>query len=1087
MRRPLLLSALLMTASANVIAQTHNVVGKVLDENGQGFQGVGVMVKGTVTGTVTDIDGNFNLDIPDGKNKLIFQALGYSTVVISDTGQSEIVVKMVPTAKVLEGTVVTALGIRREKRELGYNSTTVKGDELTAGNNTSALSGLQGKVAGANISSSTGGAGGSTRVVLRGEKSILKNNNALLVIDGVIMSNYDRTSRAADGTNNYLSQVDFGNSGNDINPDDIESVSVLPGATAAALYGELGANGAIMITTKKGKHRTSDGPSKIDITVKSTYTQSDILMYPKLQHEYGQGNLYNGIADDRRENFSWGARFDGQYRPWGQIIDGKQLVKSYVDQPNNINNFFNHAKNINNFVSLSGGSEKSTYYLSLNSMNSTGVVPNTFYNRYSVRFNGSTQLSNSFYSSMDVNYLSTYGRSEQQGQGAGSVIDNVYQTPRDIPLSELKNTDNKYYSMEYIDTNGNTRYGNYNSYYKNPYWVAKNFDNRNKTDRILGNAVLGVKKGEFDVFNRIGIDVSGDRSTYKTPYLNSTPAELGFNPDSYYGGNNMLSNGGYKQIATNFFNLYNDLIANWSHSFDDNFGMSAMLGNSVMMNQYETVGGEIDPSNNGLVIPGFYNLTNNKSQITPYNELSRERKVGIYSEVKFNYRREVFLNVTARNDWNSTLAIGRNSYFYPSAGASWVFTERIEGTHFKKKVMNYGKIRMSVSGVGSGARAYVNNPAGYTQSSFNSGFGSISSPFNGTPTYQIQSSFGTSALRPEKTRTFEVGTDLSFLNDRLSASFTYYNSRTVDLITAQALPASSGYTARYVNLGTVTNRGVEISMRGTPIQTKWGLKWELYGTFTSNINRVESLAGGASQVTIGGFNGMAIVAAVGQSMGTFYGNDIAYTSDGRAIVDPNTGLPIATSTAVYKGSYQPKFIASWGTDLSWKGIKFHALFVTKQGGKFYTRTRETLGFNGTSAESAQNGRQATVWNNSVYEVGSGTGIYEKNTTAYTPYNYFVNALGSGRYPLQSVVNASYIRLQEASLSYTIPSNLYKRSPFGSLEAGVFGTNLILWTAPSNKYNDPEETSAGAISNGQGLNYGARPSVRNYGVFLKATF
>lgn len=1074
MKRPSLLFALLVSGGVSAFAQTHNVTGRVLDENGQGLPGAGVLVKGTTLGTVTDIDGNFNIDLPDDKkNKLVIQALGYVAVTVSDTGQSEFSIRMTRTSTTLEGAVVTALGIKREKREIGYNSTTVNSEDLTAGNNTSALSSLQGKVAGANITSSTGGPGGSTRIVLRGEKSITGNNNALIVVDGIIINNTDRSG------SNPLEQADFGNGANDINPEEIESVSVLPGAAAAALYGERGRNGAIMITTKKGKKRNTNENSKLDVTYKVSYTQADILKYAAQQHQYGQGNIYSGVADDRRENFSWGAPFDGKLRPWGQIIDGKQLVKPYADIADNVKSFFNRSKTLNNFVSLSGGNESTSYYLSLNAVNNNGVVPNTFYNKYSVRFNASTQLNNNFYSTLDLNYMNVYSRIEPQGQAAGSVLSNLYQTARDIPISELKNLNNKFYSMQYLDTNGVERYGYYGAYYKNPYWVAQNYDYRNKTDRILGDHVIGFKKGEFNVFNRIGIDVSADRSTFKIPVLNAQPV------DPFYDGLNYISPGGFTQNFANYFSMYNDLMANWTHEFDKDFGINAMLGDNISMIQTDQLGATIDPGTNGLVLPNFYNFSNNQGPVTVTNYTSRLRSHDVYTDLKFHFRNELFLEMTGRYAVSSSLDFSNNAYFYPGANLSWVFTERLNGTDFKKKVMNYGKFRFGAAGIGKSGVPYINNPAGYTQTSISSGFGSIIPPFNSIPAYQQQGTFGTAGLKPEHTREYELGVDLGFLNNRLSGSFTYYNNITIDQIIQAALPVSSGYGSYWTNVGDVKNRGIEVTGRGTPIKTTWGLTWDLFGTYTRNVNTVERLNGGLTNVVVGGFNGMAIVATVGKPIGTFYGNDIQYWN-GHAVVDQATGLPVPTEKPVYKGSYQPRYIMSWGTDLTWKGLKLHAVFVSKQGGYLYSATKMNMDFNGTSQETTVNGRNPYVWNNSVYQVGT-TNNYLKNTKAFSPYDYYTN-IENTKLPLQGLVDASYVKLQEASLTYKIPAKLYaKKSPFGSLEAGVFGTNLLLWTSKSNQYNDPEETSAGVSSNGQGLNYTARPSLRNYGIYLKATF
>ena len=398
--------------------------------------------------------------------------------------------------------------------------------------------------------------------------------------------------------------------------------------------------------------------------------------------------------------------------------------------------------------------------------------------------------------------------------------------------------------------------------------------------------------------------------------------------------------------------------------------------------------------------------------------------------------------------------------------------------------MNYGKIRAGVSGVGNDAIPYANNNAGYTQSSISSGFGSIVPPFNSIPAYQISNTFGSNNLKPELTHSFEVGTDLSFLKDRLSFSFTYYNSLTHNLLTAVPLATSTGYAFEWENVGDISNKGEEVSLRWTPISTKYGLRWDVFGTYTHNVNDVVSLTSGLDNVTVGGYNGMAIVAAVGHPFGTFYAADIQYWN-GHPVVDAATGLPIATAKPVYRGSYQPDFIASWGTQVTYKGLKLHALFTTKQGGEFFSRNKLDMDFNGTSQESTVNNRNPFVLPNSVNQIGT-TNNYVTNKTAMLPYDYYTNVEGNNL-PAQGLVNASYVKLSELSLSYTIPQKYYKRTPFGTLEAGLFGNNLLLWTAPSNKYDDPSETSAGATSNGQGFNYTARPSLRNYGAFVKVTF
>ncbi len=1070
-KRLLLLLLLLAVGTQVVMAQARQVTGQVLDETGQGLPGAGVNVKGTGTGTVTDVDGNFKLNLPADNNVLVIQAISYRTQEVTVTGNS-ITVRMASSATQLNQTIVTALAIKREKKELGYSATTLSNDELTSGHNVSVLSSLQGKTSGANITSTTGGPGGSTRVVLRGEKSIMNNNNALIVVDGIITSNNGRLRDPDDSRE----QVDFGNGGNDINPDDVESITVLKGPSAAALYGSVAANGAIIITTKSGK--TRKGPGKTEVSFKTSYALSDVLRIPEFQHQFGQGNIYQGIANDRRENFSWGEPFDGNMRPWGQIINGQQLVKPYSDQPNNVKDFFNKGKTWDNYLSLAGGTEKSTYFLSLNAVNNTGVIPNTFYNKYSLRFNGSTQLSNKFYSTINVNYMNIASRVESGGQAEGSVLDALVQTPRDIPVQELRNLNNPFYGYGTTDSAGVQHYGYYGAYAQNPFWVAENYDNRNRTDRVLGAFTLGVKPNEhWDIYDRFGGDVSAERTTYKSPKYNLVPF------DDFWADNPKISQGGLEQNDYNGLSLYNDLIATYSKSLSENLDLTMLGGNNVQLIDNTVVNSKIDPKIGGLVIPDFYSFQNSQGPVQVGNAASRERRVGLYGNFRLGYKKSIFLDLTARNDWTSTLIAGNNSYFYPSANLSWVFTQGRHGKFFDN-ILSYGKIRGSYASVGNDAKAYNNNNAGYVSTQSLTNFGTVTFPFAGQPGYTYQGIIGNPNLRPERTNNWEAGTDLSFFRDRINLEFTYYTSRSIDQIVATLpAPPSSGYTAQVLNVGEIQNKGIELSLRLTPVSTRSGFRWDLYGTYSKNNSKVLSLSDGVSQVVLGGFGGMSVTAAVGKPYGAFYSIDLLKDDQGRVIIDPSSGLPQRTNDQVYQGNVQPKFIASWGTTLSFKGFSLNVLFQTKQGGKYFSRTKDLMDFVGTAPETAENGREPLLFPNSVYLDANGNSV-ENTQYKYSPYEYYTN-ISQNVYSIH-ILDASYVKLQEASLYYSLPANTLKRSPFGTIQLGIYGNNLMLWTSKENVYDDPEQNSGGA-GNEQGFNYSARPSLRNYGISLKLTF
>lgn len=992
MNKQVLLFLLFLVCSSVAIGQARQVAGTVLDETGLGLPGAGVVVKGTTVGTVTDIDGRFQLDVPEGATTLTIQSIGYAAqdAPIRDS----MTVRLAPSSQELEGTVVTALALRREKRSLGYGTTSIGGDELNQANSFSPLSAIQGKTAGVNITSTTGGPGGSTRIVMRGEKSLRGNNQALIVVDGIPINNSNRLLGRDE-----RSQVDFGNRANDIDPDDIENISVLKGAVAAALYGEQGANGAIIITTKSGKGRGKDKAN--NFTFSSSYTLSDILKYPEFQNRYGQGDV-NAIADDRRENFSWGREFDGQLRPWGQVINGQQRVKRYEAQKDNVRSFFDKGQTWENNLQLGGSSETGNYLISLNTLNNKGIIPNTFFDKYTIRFNGSMTFGKGIYSSASVNYINSYSRVETQGQGQSSLFNQLIQTPRDIPISELKDLNNPFNAMGLRDALGIQRYGYYGAYTANPYWVAEYVDNRIRTDRVISSVTVGYKPdNHWDIFNRIGVDYTADRSQSKIPRYNYLPFE-----EDYYnaGGTPQLqnSNGGYTESSINTLFLNNDLIANYNYKLSDAFTLSGLVGANLQINRTNTLIGEIDEQENGLVIPGFYNLQNAQGPVNTTNTLSDYRRVGLYGQASLGYRNFLFLDASLRNDWSSTVRPENRVLLYPSASLAYVFTEQLKQTRVNE-VLTYGKIRASYAAAGVNPDPYTNNFPGYLRGESSTGFGTIRFPFQGRPGFTFQNTIGDPNLRTEITRTWEVGTELNFYQDRFTVDFTYYQGRTTDPIVPAPVAPSSGFTVRNINSGEISNTGVEIQARVTPIRTARGFTWELFGTFTRNRNRVERLVPGVTQLILGGVSGAAVYAQVGQPYGAFYATDLLRDEQGCVVVDSATGLPQLDPNQVFRGTYQPRFVASWGTSLRYRQMSFNVLFNTRQGGVFFSRTKDIMDFTGTAKETEN--RQEQVFPNSVYRASDGR--YVVNTTqTYDPYQYYTNVIPSGRH----IIDASYIKL-----------------------------------------------------------------------------
>lgn len=1068
-----LVGGMILTSVA--FAQEKKISGRVTSADGKAIPGVTVVVQGTNQATQTDTNGNYSLNVPAGK-VVVFRSVGFDDKTIIVNNNSTVFnVSLESHDNALEEVVVTANAIKREKRSLGYSAPTIKADELTEGRNSSAINSLAGKVAGVNITSTSNSPGSSSRVVLRGGSSISGNNQALIVVDGTPIDNTSKMGGSSD-----LASVDFGNRGNDINPDDIASVTVLKGPAAAALYGSRASNGALIITTKSGKKG-----SKNEITFSSTNTLSSILKLPEFQNQYGQGaSGYNKAGEliytnDPKENWSWGAPFTGEIQEWGQAINGVRQKKAYSAVKDNVKDFFDLGIASDNNLSFSGGSEKSTFYLGLNSLNSNGVYPGKKdnFNKYGVRFNGTTEFSNKFSAGISVNYSRINSNNVGGGQGGGSVYNNLLQTPRDIDVVGLKDLSNPYNGYGYTDANGvahNDVYGYYGAYTMNPYWVLENYNNFNDVNRIMGNFNINYKPTEWLTFQeRIGLDNYSDRRRSESPKYSFLPIDN--TSGNYSEGNIQTDPGQYRIDQFNVNEIVHDFMATAKHTFNEDWEASLMVGNNIRQRK-TTSNSTATNASGGLVVPGWYNLANSNGPLDLIEDTwTNRRLVGVYGDLNVSYKNIAYLQATARNDWSSTLPKKNNSFFYPSVSGSFVASE-LFSPELKSK-FSYAKIRANWAQVGSDTDPYQLIST-FSRSAIAGGFGSTTFPFGNVSALMSGNTIGNLNLKPEITTSFEVGTELGFLNNRLSADFTYYKNNSKNQILSIPIPLSTGYGLSLVNAGKVQNSGVELTLRGTPVKTE-NFSWELFGTFTKNNSKVVELMDGVQQVTIGGFSGMSIVAAVGRPYGEFYAVTNATDAQGRTIVDQKTGLPIASSKPEYLGTYNPDFQASLGTSLNYKNWSMSALFDTKQGGVFYSRTKDIMGFVGTSAESGGD-RIAQIFPNSVYLDDAGNSVV--NTTAtYDKIDYYPN-MEAG----VNVVDATYIKLRNLTFTYKFSKDMLKNTPFGAASIGVFGNNLFIWTPSENKYADPEVNSSGA-GNAQGFDFTAQPSLRNYGINVKVSF
>ncbi|MFN8299815.1 MAG: SusC/RagA family TonB-linked outer membrane protein [Chitinophagales bacterium] len=1047
---------LVFVFACNMAFAQRTITGKVTSSaDGLPLIGANVVVDGTTVGASTDVDGNYTITVTDSAKNLVFSYIGMKkkTLPIGESAQLNVVLD--PDNTTFDDVVVTALAVTREKRSLGYGTTTVKNDEINRVSQASPLTALQGKVAGAQITNSTGAPGGSTKVTLRGGSSFTGDNNALIVVDGVPIDNSNF------GFDDVLNnQYDAGNRGNDVNPQDIESVTVLKGAAAVALYGQRGANGAILITTKKGGLVEGGTGRKFKVSVSSQTSFSTPLKLPTMQNDYGQGG--EG-APDPRENFSWGPKFDGSIRPWGQEVDGERRVKPYSALPNNLSSFFNVAKTLNNNLSISGGLKGTSYYLSYNNFKYEGIFPGTGYMKNSIRANVSHDFGGKLKSTITMNYNRTEGDLMVQGQSDFSPYFQLLNIPRDISVLEQKDLNNKFNTPEHY----------FGAYYQNPYWLIENQKNTNLVDRFNSNISLDYKPLDWLTFTgRLGTDIYTDSRFQKWRKYSFVNQDF----EKEYPGR-------YSEDIYTVSEFNADVLIRAEKTFKDAYTIGGFVGTNIYSRRVKNTYGETA----GLAIEDQYSFDNSLSRPTLTNSLVRKRIAGVYFDVNFAYKNIFFVDVTGRNDWSSTLPTNNRSYFYPGVSSSFVFTELIK--NLNPMILSYGKIRGSFAVVGKDAEPYSlrnvfvtgNIGDGYNQSEIHSPF--YSADGSSVLGYTISNRLRNANIKPEISTTWEAGTELSFLKDRLNIDFTWYMKRTKNEIMAVPAAPSSGFTERIINAGILSNKGIELSVKVTPVSLQNGFKWEIFGTFTKNWSKVIQVADNAEQLVIGGLSSMAIVIQKGQPYGTFYSITSQRDEQGNPIVDSATGKPLMTPTPQIVGTFAPNWLGSIGTSLSYKGLRFSILFDTRVGGKFYSATRDLQQFLGTDPLTLYNDRQDFVVPNSVYKGSDGQ--YHTNNTPVHYQDYWTNFIRDDY--ANNLVSATYVKLREVSLSYQFPKKWMSKTKYiSNVELSVFGNNLWMWVPKENTYADPEINAYGA-GNAQGFEFYNLPSLRTAGFGVKVDF
>jgi TonB-linked SusC/RagA family outer membrane protein len=815
-RKLMLLLACLFVGIGLVTAQTQKITGVVIsEEDGQPVVGASVLVKGTTQGTITDVDGNFNLsNVPSSAKTLQISYIGMQTQEVVIKPNLKVVLKS--DSQKLDEVVVTAMGIKRSEKSLGYSVTSVKGDEITKARESNVLNSLSGKIAGVQIGQSSGTAGGSSSIQIRGASSIGSVSSPLFIVDGLPI---DNGAFNPDRTNGI---VDVGNRAGDISSDDIESINVLKGAAATALYGARAKDGAIVITTKKGSRN-----SQVSVTVNSSTRFENVLKLPDFQNDYAQGSY--GKYNVKMLN-GWGPKISSVQDQTFADFKGEQVtLQAY---PDNVKDFYETGMSYINNVAIAGGTERSDFRISVSTTNQTGVVPGSDYNKYAFAVNGGMNFTKNFTGRVSAQYI----RSDSEGRPAQGSNDNnlliplINGMPRTVNINDVKNNwIDEYGKQISLDPEGKSN---------NPYWIINKNKFTNQLDRLIGNIVLTYKPIEgLTISNNAGTDFYTE--TRRKVYSKGTIGNL----EGQFQTWDL-----YKRI------LNNDLMISYEKTFAEDYGVKVMLGHNIYQEDWR--------NNNvlaqNLVVDELYAYTNAKTT-SPVNYTSKKRLVGLYGDISFSYKNMVFLDVTGRNDWSSTLPVNNRSYFYPSISGSFIFTELMKN----KDVLSYGKLRMSYANVGSDEQPYQ---LAFQYTPVNSYFLQYNLtnvfPHNGLVGFTGPRVLPNENLKPQNQASFEVGTDLRFFQNRIRLDLTYYKSVTKNQIVSIDVPLSTGYFANNINAGKVSNKGIEVALGVTPVQTK-DFKWDLEATFAKNTQKVDELAEGLDEYSLtSGLSGLQIKAEV---------------------------------------------------------------------------------------------------------------------------------------------------------------------------------------------------------------------------------
>jgi TonB-linked SusC/RagA family outer membrane protein len=1052
----LLLSANVTIASPAVMlskqqATIITIKGKVVDNaDNEPLTGVTISDNQKKALGVTDAKGNFNIKVPAG-TEFNFGFIGYTPTKLKfSTNQENLLVKLAQTSSSLSEVVVTALGIKRDEKALGYSVTTVKNKELTDAISNNWTDALQGKVAGLNLTKSGAGPAGTNKIILRGETNLDGDNAALIVVDGVVISGSsgrNTNGGQGSGSGTYLqaeSPVDFGNSIADINPNDIESVSVLKGPAAAALYGMRASHGAIIITTKAGQ--TNKG---LGITFNSNTAIDATTHFPDYQEEYGQGadgqDLYYSYlatadgASTRSTSSAWGPKFNGQsyflYDPVTRTTSATR--QPWVAYPNNHQDFFNVGKTFTNSISVDGGNKTSSARLSVTNLQNTWIIPNTGYGRNTIALSVNTKFIDNLEIASKVNYTNKYSDNlPSTGYNNQTIMYFIRGLTPNMNIDWFK--DYWLPGQEGIAQNRP-----FSSLLDNPYLIANELLNKSNRNNIIGNVSATYKFSKnLSLMVRTAMDMAYEERSQQRP------KSVNKFPDGSYRTQNLFT----QEITSDFLARYNNKF--------NKFTYNITAGGSHLTNHYTY--NEIQADK--LLYPGVYTLANSKVTLVAKPYSSQYTFNSLYGLGSLSYDSFLYLDITARNDWTSTLATptatDNVSFFYPSASLSAVLSDKI---HLPKQ-FTFVKVRASIAGTGSGGVTPYRTSYVYNSTAFPGGLTNSTSLAN-------------DGLKPQLTRAIELGADIRMFQSRLNFDLTVYTSDTRDQILPSQIDPASGYSSVILNAGLVRNQGIEVAVNGTPIQTKNGFKWLINGTFTANRNKIVSLGDTSTVLVLSNGPRGTTEAHVGGSFGAIYGLGYKRAPDGQIIY--NNGLPLLSENAKYIGNANPQWKGSIGSNFSYKRFSLNVLFDGQWGGVGYSLTTAVLSEEG-KLEKTVPGRYNGIIGPGVVQNTDGT--YSPNTVVAPSAQQYYSAHFIRDNVESNTFSTNFIKFREARLDYNFSPKILSHLKIQRASFGVYGRNLAMWTKwPA---FDPEFGALNANGDVQsGFESAQFPSTRTFGINL----